>query len=220
MRLGHARAALLLALIWPHAAAAADLAYVGQPGAPAEQAAEAWRSRTPALDRSVALATVGDVADAVKSGRAAGGVIPAMAVGGMPPETTKMLLGTLDPDVRIVGETRITDITGGVASFWVIARGLNRMPDLHPDRLVVNVEAPGGSKAFSLVVAGLSKLGFTVTGVTSVPLAGKPFDSRYMLALAADKPLLVLRVMDAIARDSRVGEGRALLIGAWKKPEP
>jgi prephenate dehydratase len=217
MRLGHARAVLLLALIWPCAAAAADLAYVGRPGALAEQAAEAWRSHTPALDRSVALATVGDVADAVKSGRAAAGVIPATAVGGVPLETTKLLLGALDPDVRIVGATHIEDAPGGTTSFWVIARGLSGMPELHPDRLVVNVEAPGGSKAFSLVVAGLSKLGFTVTGVTSVPLPGKPYGSRYMLVLAADKPILVLRTTDAIARDSRVGEGRALLIGAWTK---
>ncbi len=217
MRGGRARAALVLALVWPCAAAAADLAYVGQPGTLAEQAADASRSHMPAFDRSVALATIGDLADAVKSRRAGGGVIPAMAAGGTPLETSTLLLGALDPDVRIVGETRVTDTAGGVANFWVIARSLSHMPDLHPDRLVVTVEAPGGSKAFSLVVAGLSKLGFTVTGVASVPLPGKPAGSRYLLALAADRPLLVLRAMDAIARDSRVGEGRALLIGAWKQ---
>lgn len=215
MRRGLARAALLLALVGPIAAAAADLAYVGESGALAAQAAEAFRSRAYAFDRSMALATIGDVVDAVKSGRVAGGVIPAMAIGGMPIETTNLLLGTLDPGVRIVGETRIADTSRGAATFWVIARDLKGLPDLHPDRLVVNVEAPVGSKAFSLVVAGLSKLGFTVTGVSSVPLTEKPDGSRYMLVLAADKPILVLRVTDAIARDSRVGGGRALLIGAW-----
>jgi prephenate dehydratase len=217
MRRGDVRTALLIALFWPGAAGAADLAYVAQSGVLAEQAAEASRARVPAFDRSVALATVGAVADAVKSGGAVGGMIPAIAAGGMSIETTKLLLGALDPNVRIVGETRIKDTEGGATSFWVIARSLNRMPDLHPDRLVVNIEASDGSKAFSLVVAGLSKLGFTVTGVTSVPLPGKPFGFRYMLVLAADKPILALRATDAIARDSRVGEGRALLVGAWKQ---
>jgi prephenate dehydratase len=217
MRRGRARTALLVALVWPCAAAAADLAYVGQSGALAEQAAEASRSHTPTFDRSVALATISAVADAVRSGQAAGGMITAVTAGGMPIETKKLLLDALDTNVRIVGATRIEDASGGVAIFWVIARSLDRMPDLHPDRIVVNVEAPGGSKAFSLVVAGLSKLGFTVTGVTSVPLSGKSFGTRYMLVLAADKPILVLRATDAIARDSRVGAGRALLIGAWKQ---
>jgi hypothetical protein len=38
-----------------------------------------------------------------------------------------------------------------------------------------------------------------------------------MLILMADKPLLALRVTDAIARDSGAGAGRAVLIGAWKQ---
>jgi hypothetical protein len=217
MHWGHARTALLLGLIWPWTAVAADLAYVGQSDGLAERAAEASRSRTPAFDRCVALPTIGAVADAVKSGQAAGGMVPATDAGGAAIETTKLLLDAFDPDVRIVGETRIDGTSGDAASFWVIARNLTRMTDLHPDRLVVNIEAPGGSKAFSLVVAGLSKLGFTVAGVASVALAGKSFGYRYMLVLAADKPILVLRATDAIARDSRVGEGRALLIGAWKQ---
>jgi hypothetical protein len=217
MHRGHAWTMLLPALIWPCAAMAADLAYVEQSGTLAERAAESSRSHTPAFDRSVAMPTIGAVADAVRSGQAAGGMVPATAAGGLSSETTKLLLDSLDPDVRIVGETRIDNASGDAASFWVIARSLTRVPDLHPDRLVVNVEAPGGSKAFSLVVAGLSKLGFTVTGVASVPLSGKPFGFRYMLVLAADKPILVLRATDAIARDSRVGDGRALLIGAWKQ---
>ena len=115
-------------------------------------------------DRCVALSTIGAVADAVKSGQAAGGMVPATDAHGMAIETTKLLLDAFDPDVRVVGQTRIDGTSGNAASFWMIARNLTRMPDLHPDRLVVNIDAPGGSKAFSLVVAGLSKLGFTVTG--------------------------------------------------------
>jgi hypothetical protein len=212
-----ARIALQMALVWPCAVVAADLAYVEQSGVQAEPTAQTARSRVPGFDRSVALATISAVADAVRSGQAGGGMIPGMSAGGVPIETAKLLLGALDPGVRIVGETHVGDTAGGVVSFWVIARGLNHMPDLHPDRLVVNIEAPGGSKAFSLVVAGLSKLGFTVADVASVPLSTKPFGFRYLLVLAADKPVLALRATDAIARDSRVGEGRALVIGAWKQ---
>jgi hypothetical protein len=217
MHRAFARTALLLGLLLPCAVNAADLAYAGQSDGLAERAAEVARSRTPAYDRCVALPTIGAVADAVKSGQAAGGMVPATDAHGMAIETTKLLLDAFDPDVRVVGETRIDGTSGNAASFWMIARNLTRMPDLHPDRLVVNIDAPGGSKAFSLVVAGLSKLGFTVTAVASVALSGKSFGYRYMLVLAADKPILVLRATDAIARDSRVGEGRALLIGAWKQ---
>jgi hypothetical protein len=217
MQRGCARIALLLALVWPSAVVAADLAYVGESGAQAEPAVETVRARLPGFDRSVALATIGAVADAVRGGQAAGGMIPGMSVGGVPIETAKLLLGALDPGVRIVGETHVGDIAGGVASFWLVGRVLTHMPDLHPDWLAVNIEAPGGSKAFSLVVAGLSKLGFTVVDVASVPLSTKPFGFRYLLVLAADKPILALRATDAIARDSRVGEGRALVIGAWKQ---
>jgi hypothetical protein len=217
MHPGGIRIACLLAVVWPTAVVAADLAYDGQAGAPAERAADAWRSHASGFDRSVALATTAAVADAVRGGQAAGGLIPATAADGVPGDTARLLLGALDPGVRITGETNIADASGGVTGFWTIVRGPVRMPEQHPDRLVVVVEAPGGSKAFSLVVAGLSKLGFTVVAVASVPLPGKASGHRYMLALASDRPVLVLRAADAIARDSRVGEGRALLIGAWRQ---
>ena len=222
MRRGAVRCGLLVAWFLiaaaaPGVAAAGDLAYAGRSGALTEQAVATSLSRPPGFDRGVALATTGAVADAVRSGQATGGMIPARDAGGIPAETATLLLGALDPKVRVVGETRIETAAGGTAAFWVIVHSLGRTLELHPDRLVVNVEAPDGSKAFSLVVAGLSKLGFTVTAVASVPLSAKPFGFRYMLALAADRPILALRATDAIARDSRVGDGHALLIGAWRQ---
>jgi hypothetical protein len=212
-----ALAVSLLALTAPICAMAADLGYVGQPGSPAEQAAEMMRARTPGIDRSVALATISAVVDAVKSGAIADGLIPAAINGETAGDTTNLLSGELDPGVRVVGEARVIGQQQGAIAYWMIVRSPERLIEQHPDRLVVNVEAPAGSKAFSLVVAGLSKVGFTVTGVAFVPLQGKPFGHRYLLALAADKPILALRASDAIARDSRTGEGRAALIGAWKQ---
>jgi hypothetical protein len=210
-------AASLLALTVPICAIASDLGYVGQPGSPAEQAAEMMRARTQGIDRSVALATIFAVVDAVKSGTVADGLVPAAINGDAADDTTNVLLGELDPGIRVVGEARVMGQQQGATAYWMIARSPGRLIEQHPDRLVVNVEAPAGSKAFSLVVAGLSKVGFTVTSVASAPQPGKQFGHRYLLALAADKPILALRASDAIARDSRAGEGRAALIGAWKQ---
>jgi hypothetical protein len=209
--------AFLVAALWPLAAGAADLAYDGQAGAAAQRAADALRSHAPGFDRAAAVPSADAVADAVRSGQAAGGVIPAMTADGVPNNTARLLLGTLDPDVRIIGEADIADGSGGAERFWLIVHSAGRMAEQHPDRLVVTVEAPAGSKAFSLVVAGLSKIGFTVAAVASVAIPGKPFGHRYLLALAADRPVLVLRATDAMARDSRVGEGHALLIGEWRR---
>jgi hypothetical protein len=216
MRRMGALAAPLFALIWPLVATADDLAYVGPQGTPAEQAAEAARAHS-GIDRSIAFASTTAVVDAVQQGQAHEGMIPAITADGIPGETTNLLLRARDPGMRILGEQRGADRQGGATDYWLIVGTKEQMSEQHPDRLVVNIDAPAESKAFSLVVAGLSKLGFTVTGVTSVALPGKPFGFRYMLALAADKPILVLRATDAIARDSRAGAGRAVLIGAWKQ---
>ncbi|HEX3402345.1 MAG TPA: hypothetical protein VHT74_18695 [Acetobacteraceae bacterium] len=179
-------------------------------------AADVMRRRNTWAALLVAMTCSGGVMAAESSGPTSG-VIPAMTPAGMPDATTGMLLGALDPGVRIVGEKRSDNAAGPAGSSWIVARSTQHPPEQHPDRAVVNIEAPAGSKAFSIVVAGLSKLGFTVTGVAFVPLPGNPFGFRYLLTLAADKPILGLRVTDAIARDSRAGEGRALLIGAWKQ---
>ena len=154
---------------------------------------------------------------AAMAAEAVGPTVPAITASGVPAATSRLLLSELDPGVRIIGETRQKDVEGSEQRIWLIAPSPPRVPELHPNRIVVNVDAPEGSKAFSLVVAGMSKIGFTVTGVASVPLPDSPFGCRYMLSMAADKPILALRVTDQIARDSRTGGGRAELIGAWKQ---
>ena len=217
MRRASYLAASLMVLSWPVVSLAADLAFVGPRGTPAEQAASSLLSQSHSFDRSVALEDAATVVDAVKTGGAAGGMIPAIAAKGVPGETTSLLLSALDPGLRIVDEVRVPDRQDSATGYWVIARTKERLPEQHPDRLVVNVDAPAGSKAFSLVVAGLSKLGFTVTGVTFIPLPGKPLGFRYLLVLAADKPILGLRLTDAVSRDSRTGDGRAVVIGGWRQ---
>ena len=112
---------------------------------------------------------------------------------------------------------RIQDNKDNATSFFAIAKTLEKLDQQHADRIAVMLEAPSGSKAFSLVVAALSKIGFTVVTVESVPLPGPLFGYRYMLVLASDQPTLLLRATDAIARDARVGGGKALLIGAWRQ---
>ena len=207
----------LLGLAWSAATDAADLAYVGQADPSAARVAKAVRPRFPGLDRDIALTSIAAVAEAVRSGTAEDGLIPAVTPDGMPAATTDQLLATSDPGLRIVGEMRDEEPDGGPIDYWVIARPVEHWSERHPDRLVVTIESQAGSKTFSLVVAGLSKIGFTVTLVTAAPLGGKPFGFRYLVELAADKPVLVLRATDAIARDARAGGGHAVLIGAWQQ---
>jgi prephenate dehydratase len=112
---------------------------------------------------------------------------------------------------------RIQDNKDNATSFFAIAKTMEKLDQQHADRIAVSLDSPPASKTFSLVVAALSKVGFTVVTVNSVPLPGPLFGYRYMLVLAADQPTLLLRATDAIARDSRVGGGKALLIGAWRQ---
>jgi prephenate dehydratase len=112
---------------------------------------------------------------------------------------------------------RIQDNKDNATSFFAIAKTIEKLDQQHADRIAVTLDSPPASKTFSLVVAALSKVGFTVVTVNSVPLPGPLFGYRYMLMLASDQPTLLLRATDAIARDSRVGGGKALLIGAWRQ---
>ncbi len=154
---------------------------------------------------------------AVVIAQPSGQTVPAMTASGMPAETTKLLLSALDPGVRIVGEAHSKAVDGTTQTVWTISKTVPRPPEKHPDRLLVNIDAPAGSKAFSLVVAGLSRIGFMVAGVASVALPDNAFGFRYLVEFAADKPVLSLRVTDAIAGDSRAGDSHAVLIGAWRQ---
>jgi hypothetical protein len=196
---------------------ASDLAYVGRADETAAKAAETVRMRAPGFDRAVPFNNVAAVADAVSTGRAEEGLIPAINDDGVLAPTANLLLARADFGLRIVGETRAGEPDAGPIIYWVLAKPLEHLTETHPDRLILTLDAPEGSKTFSFVVAGLSKLGFTVTCATGAPLPGNALGFRYLLALAADKPVLVLRVTDAIARDSRAGGGHALMIGAWRQ---
>ena len=205
----------VLFLLTTGTASAADLAYVGPAGESSAKAAETVRMRMPALERSVPPNNVDAVAGAVRTGRADERLIPALNEDGVLPPAANLLLAHADFGLRMVSETRTEQPDAGPIVYWVLARPTEHLTETHPDRLLLTLDSPGGSKAFFL--AGLSKLGFTITCATSAPLPGNALGFRYLLELAADKPIPVLRVTDAMARDSRAGGGHALLIGAWRQ---
>ena len=296
--------ALWVCVLWatPLAANAAELAYLGRRGTYSEQAAQAYREHAPGYDATVPMELIAKLVEAVRSGDKAAALIPAVATtSGFPAETTRTLLASLDPGVRIIGEvhipvdidllvqpgTKLSDIKTvlshpnalGEAATWLSRNlpdatwqetrstaaaakqvaagtggnaavagpeaaelyGIDRWPSAsRTTRITPPASSPSrrrwkswtssmptasrspwnsppASKTFSLVVAALSKVGFTVVTVNSVPLPGPLFGYRYMLVLAADQPTLLLRATDAIARDLRVGGGKALLIGAWRQ---
>ena len=105
-----ARAALLCAALACSApfAKAADLAFLGPRGTYSEQATDLYRSHVPGFEQTVPLETITGVTNAVREGRAPRGIIPAVATtSGFPAETTRVLLGSLDPGIRIIGEVHI-----------------------------------------------------------------------------------------------------------------
>jgi prephenate dehydratase len=112
---------------------------------------------------------------------------------------------------------RIQDNKDNRTSFWVIEKAQTKLAEEHPDRVVINLDAPAGSRVFSTVVAGALRVGFSVLHVNSAPLPGKLFGYRYTITLAAERPVLLLRVTDNLARDVRAGgDGKGMVIGAWR----
>lgn len=111
---------------------------------------------------------------------------------------------------------KIQDNKENRTSFWVIApASIGKFPEEHPDRLVVNVDQPAGAPTLSTVAAGLLRIGFAIQQVHETPLPGPIFGYRATVTFAG-KPTLLIRVTDTLARDERVGGGRAVLIGAWR----
>lgn len=291
-------AALFALLLLGGAARADELAFLGPRGTYSEQATDLYRSRVKGFDTTVPLPTITAVAEAIRKGEAPRGIIPAVATTGFPVESTKALLGALDPGFRIVGEVnipididlmvkpgtkpadikailshpnalgeaadwlrqhypdaklepvrstaaaaeqvsrgdgtiaavagpsaaklygldvlaeRVQDNKDNRTSFWAIVKpGVPFVPAAN--RIAVNIEAPAGSLAFSSVVAGLRGAGFSVVNVNSVPLHGPLFGYRYMIYLAAEKPVLVTRLNRLLAREAKAGHGETLLLGAW-----
>ncbi len=205
MRRGRA-AALLLCLAAAHEASAADLAYPGPTGGPAEKAAESLRGAS--AERLAPLATAADVLAAVRSGAASAGVLPDDVA-------AEALLAALDPGLRIVREAEQGD-----GSWWAIEKAAGKADD-HPDHVAVNLESERGAKALSDVVAGLQRLGFWVEQIVQVRLPGRGSEGRPMMrqliVFASERPLLLLRVTDVLARDVRMGDGHARLVGAWRQ---
>ena len=207
------RTPLLAMLLWAATAglaAAADVAYPGPAGGAAEKAAESVRGPAGGApgERLAPLGTADDVLEAVRSGAAAVGLLPADAA-------AAALLASLDPGLRLVREAEQGD-----ASWWALEKAAGRTDD-HPDHVAVNLESERGAKALSDVVAGLQRIGFSVEQIAQVRLPGRGAEGRPLVRLlivfASDRPLLLLRVTDVLAREVRMGEGRARLVGAWRQ---
>jgi prephenate dehydratase len=74
-------------------------------------------------------------------------------------------------------------------SFWAIARVEDAPALSAADRLVLRVETASGSPALSRMIARLHEAGFAVVFINSAPLAGKLYGFRYVISLAAAKPV-------------------------------
>lgn len=103
------RSAIVLAVLLAAGVAHADeLAFLGPRGTYSEQAADQYSNRVRGFDKTVPMDTITAVWRVVQDGRIQRGIIPAVATtSGFPAESTRVLLGALDPGVRIVGEQTI-----------------------------------------------------------------------------------------------------------------
>ncbi|WP_376100726.1 prephenate dehydratase domain-containing protein (plasmid) [Roseomonas sp. CCTCC AB2023176] len=105
----------------------------------------------------------------------------------------------------------IQDDPHNTTLFWVIGPAASS-PAEAPNRLVLIVDAAGGSGAFGDAVTALTGLGFRVSFVNSAPLPGPPFAFRYALAATAPTSVSLARVRAALATVPHT------LVGAYAVP--
>jgi len=86
-------------------------------------------------------------------------------------------------------ERAIQENPQNATSFWAIVRAPDAPALSAADRLVIRMDAPAGSPALSATVAKLHDAGFAVIFVNSTPLPGKLYGFRYLISLAAAKPV-------------------------------
>lgn len=99
-------------------------------------------------------------------------------------------------------------------SFWAIVRPEDAVVPERVSRFVVLLDAPAGSHALSDTVAGLREVGLTVTFANSRPLPGALYGFRYLLAMAATKPVATKRI-GAVVTSLTSNNGIHLLPLGW-----
>jgi prephenate dehydratase len=97
-------------------------------------------------------------------------------------------------------ERAIQENPQNATSFWAIARVEDAPTPSSADRLVILVEAPAGSPALSRIIAKLQEAGFTVVFINSTPLPGKLYGFRYLISLAAAKPVAAPALESSVLR--------------------
>lgn len=95
-------------------------------------------------------------------------------------------------------ERAIQENPQNATSFWVIVRTQDAPAPISADRLVIRMEAPAGSAALSRTIAKLHDAGFVVVFINSTPLPGRLYGYRYLISLAAAKPVAEQRVTSAL----------------------
>ena len=86
-------------------------------------------------------------------------------------------------------ESAIQENPENATSFWAITRAADAPAPSSADRLVIRIDAPAGSTALSTTLAKLHVAGFAVVFINSAPLPGKLYGFRYVISLAAAKPV-------------------------------
>jgi prephenate dehydratase len=109
----------------------------------------------------------------------------------------------------------VQDDRHNATSFWAIVKTDSRPLEARPDRLVVKIEAPAGSKIFRAVVVALAAAGFDVVNVNQAPLGGPIHGYRYVILLRSAEPGSLAKAEAALASGRE--PGRVLVLGAWRQ---
>jgi prephenate dehydratase len=97
-------------------------------------------------------------------------------------------------------ERAIQENPQNATSFWAITRAPDAPAPSSADRLVIRIEAQTGSSELSETIARLHEAGFAVVFINSTPLPGKLYGFRYLISLAAARPVAAPRIASALDR--------------------
>jgi prephenate dehydratase len=109
----------------------------------------------------------------------------------------------------------VQDDRHNATSFWAIVKADSRALEPGPNRLVVKIEAPAGSRIVSAAIVALAAARFDVVNVNQAPLGGPIHGYRYVFLLGSAEPGSLAAVQAALAAIRE--PGRALVLGAWRQ---
>ncbi len=102
-------------------------------------------------------------------------------------------------------------------NFWVVVSTSKASFDVNPNHLIIALDVPSGSQAFSSTVQRMQDAGFYVVNVNSTPF-GNLYSYRYLIRLKSNSKLQsALQRVNTVLKAVQRSGASALLIGAYRR---